>query len=626
VLSLLSDESAYRHNPASAVAQALPAKRAEASPASPLPQEQALKEAHERVAELEKNVADLQKLVELNHRSLAALHQQLAAQQPSAGLAPEVLPSAAPPAAEKPIGLASETTTARQPETHPAEAAQPVREETAAPATATATATAAEDSLFLGLPTDRLWLFLAISGAILLLLAIFGRIKRRRQGAQKDGLPPTVRSALLARSSLAAKSTLLLQGGGSIPNSVFQSTGGQSIDTANGPPPSDFSQTGPGSIDTDEVDPVAEADVYMAYGRDVQAEEILLEARQKDPKRAAIHLRLLSIYAKRNDVKQFETLAADLYAETRGTGTRWEKAAAMGFKLNPNNPLFGGGNRVLEPEAAAQPPPNSLEFAEPMPPSKAEVERQTAPLEAPVALALAAAPSVATPSTESIQAVLPEAVLETEPLEFDFGDSAPLVAAPPTPMPTPTPTPETFGIATNVLHFNLPDAAPAAEVAVVAKPARLPNDADLDFDLVFDVKMTESTVLGQAMQPPSLMTPTRPMSLGLDHFAVDGPSMPEERMGEPALRSDFGPLALEMPEKSGEARKPPDLPPLAQVEPVAEVEMPFNEQVATKLDLANAYQETGNLAGARDLLQEVLQEGDAAQREKAQALLARIDP
>jgi pilus assembly protein FimV len=45
----------------------------------------------------------------------------------------------------------------------------------------------------------------------------------------------------------------------------------------------DFSQAGPGSIDTDEVDPVAEADVYMAYGRDAQAEEILLEARQKDP-------------------------------------------------------------------------------------------------------------------------------------------------------------------------------------------------------------------------------------------------------------------------------------------------------------------------------------------------------
>jgi pilus assembly protein FimV len=68
-----------------------------------------------------------------------------------------------------------------------------------------------------------------------------------------------------------------------VANSVFRSTGGQSVDTSHSMAQSDFSQAGPGSIDTDEVDPVAEADVYMAYGRDAQAEEILLEAKQKDP-------------------------------------------------------------------------------------------------------------------------------------------------------------------------------------------------------------------------------------------------------------------------------------------------------------------------------------------------------
>ncbi len=72
----------------------------------------------------------------------------------------------------------------------------------------------------------------------------------------------------------------------------------------------------PGTIDTDEVDPVAEADVYMAYGRDTQAEEILLEALQKDPQRTAIHAKLLEIYANRRSLKQFETLASELYAQT----------------------------------------------------------------------------------------------------------------------------------------------------------------------------------------------------------------------------------------------------------------------------------------------------------------------
>jgi len=51
----------------------------------------------------------------------------------------------------------------------------------------------------------------------------------------------------------------------------------------------------------EEVDPLAEADVYMAYGRDVQAEEILREALSKDASRPGVHAKLLEIYAKRRD-------------------------------------------------------------------------------------------------------------------------------------------------------------------------------------------------------------------------------------------------------------------------------------------------------------------------------------
>ena len=49
-----------------------------------------------------------------------------------------------------------------------------------------------------------------------------------------------------------------------------------------------------------------------------------------------------------------------------------------------------------------------------------------------------------------------------------------------------------------------------------------------------------------------------------------------------------------------------------------------NEDVATKLDLAKAYEEMGDYEGARELLQEVVAEGDAAQRAKAQFILAKI--
>jgi pilus assembly protein FimV len=47
-------------------------------------------------------------------------------------------------------------------------------------------------------------------------------------------------------------------------------------------------------------------------------------------------------------------------------------------------------------------------------------------------------------------------------------------------------------------------------------------------------------------------------------------------------------------------------------------------EVATKLDLAKAYQEMGDQSGAREILDEVLRDGDAEQRETAQTLLGQL--
>jgi pilus assembly protein FimV len=45
---------------------------------------------------------------------------------------------------------------------------------------------------------------------------------------------------------------------------------------------------------------------------------------------------------------------------------------------------------------------------------------------------------------------------------------------------------------------------------------------------------------------------------------------------------------------------------------------------ATKLDLAKAYQEMGDIEGAREILQEVMQEGDEHQKKEAQAFLVKL--
>ena len=49
-----------------------------------------------------------------------------------------------------------------------------------------------------------------------------------------------------------------------------------------------------------------------------------------------------------------------------------------------------------------------------------------------------------------------------------------------------------------------------------------------------------------------------------------------------------------------------------------------NPEVATKLELAQAYEEMGDKDGARELLREVLNEGSAGQQETARARLAQL--
>ncbi|HEX4779850.1 MAG TPA: FimV/HubP family polar landmark protein, partial [Usitatibacter sp.] len=118
--------------------------------------------------------------------------------------------------------------------------------------------------------------------------------------------------------------------------------GGGLVDTGNSSFLTDFDKTGPGTIDTDEVDPVAEAEVYIAYGRDAQAEEILKEAMARDKGRHEIALKLLEIYHARKSATAFETVAKELKASVGDSSPMWQKAAAMGAQIDPTNPLYAG--------------------------------------------------------------------------------------------------------------------------------------------------------------------------------------------------------------------------------------------------------------------------------------------
>jgi pilus assembly protein FimV len=169
---------------------------------------------------------------------------------------------------------------------------------------------------------------LPAAGGLLALLAGFGfyRMRQRKNASQVDS------SFLESR----------LQ-----PDSFFGASGGQRIDTSEsasaGGAGSSSMVYSPSQLDAaGDVDPVAEADVYLAYGRDLQAEEILKEALRTSPTRVAVHAKLMEIYAKRRDTKAFESVAKEAYNVTKGEGTEWEAACALGREIDPGNPLYQG--------------------------------------------------------------------------------------------------------------------------------------------------------------------------------------------------------------------------------------------------------------------------------------------
>jgi FimV-like protein len=105
-----------------------------------------------------------------------------------------------------------------------------------------------------------------------------------------------------------------------------------------------------------EVDAVAEADVYIAYGRDEQAEEILLDALRVHPERHALRVKLLEIYAARHDHQRFGTVAAELRLLSHGQGPDWARAAQIGQSLEPDNHLYKSVTSSVD--AAASTPRN----------------------------------------------------------------------------------------------------------------------------------------------------------------------------------------------------------------------------------------------------------------------------
>jgi pilus assembly protein FimV len=94
-------------------------------------------------------------------------------------------------------------------------------------------------------------------------------------------------------------------------------------------------------VQADEVDPIAEADVYIAYGRDEQAEEVLLDGVTGNPERYDIKHKLLGLYHKNKNAEGFERVAEELYSQRQQLPSDvWQDVCKMGKEIATDNPLF----------------------------------------------------------------------------------------------------------------------------------------------------------------------------------------------------------------------------------------------------------------------------------------------
>lgn len=449
------------------------AKAAEAQ----LSKEQEKKDAATRVAELSKNVEELKRLsgAASGAAATSGTGSTPAASVPSAMTLPGSLPSvasapaSAPTAAAAPASAPAAVAQAEVPSAAavPAPAPAPVA---SAPVVAAPPAATPEPGTLDTLIEDNPWA-LAVGGGLLALLAGFGVYRLTRRAKKDSGETSFLESRLQ-------------------PDSFFGASGGQRIDTRDASGASSSMSYSLSQLDAiGDVDPVAEADVYLAYGRDLQAEEILKEAMRSTPDRLAIRTKLLEVYAKRRDTKGFELLATQLFSLTRGEGEDWAKAQEMGFQIDPENPLYQPGGAPVAPAGAASAvePLSASTMPQSVLPSPSRFEAAEAieePVIDPSNVDLDLDLDIDAPAVQAAPQAQPAPEHSFEPVSLtddDLGTALDLPSLSPA-APTPAPAPAVdssamdFDLSEISLDLDQPPAAPAAVTA--------PGVPDLDLDSI----------------------------------------------------------------------------------------------------------------------------------------------
>jgi pilus assembly protein FimV len=533
-------------------------------------------ELRNRVKELEKQIDDIQRLMTLKSDELSQMQQaqkiageKMEQMEPAAEPAPaepEPMPAAAPepePAVvavpegtvieetniEAVIEQAAEEETAEaQPAAEaPAPAEEPAVAEAIQPEPATPPVMPPKKvSYFDNLEGNTT--LLGIVGAVaVLLIGMLWMIMRRRKEAEAE----------FAESILVS------------PDSEIATAGKDDADSLHEPSDetsfmSDFS---PSDIDalqdeTGEVDPLSEADVYIAYGRYQQAEELIKQAMEKFPERDELKHKLLEIYFSAKKGDEFTKMAEELHnggLENKDPGA-WSKVASMGKELNPTHVLFAGAAGVAGSSLVGDDDLDDLgldlgeEFGEISKPAEPAVDEPSEDLDS---MDLSGLDNLDELDSESLAA---DMSLDSEFLDkMESGDAS---AA----------KPESLEISEADLEL------PTGEIEAL----------DTSVDEAVSLDLGESEAL-DSMDLDSIERELEGLSEGLD-----------DEEGEP----------LELP--------------VAEDSEAISLNLDTTDEVTTKLDLARAYIDMGDSEGAKSILEEVVSEGNDQQKEEAQELMNSI--
>lgn len=566
-----------------------------------------------RMGDLQSQLDKLQRLIELKDSQLARLQARLAEEEQAAQQAPEVT---ATPAAEQSPELQQQNSAPQQSSPQPSDGAQttdaapgafeaPLQSANEQPApapaevlqsvvpAASAEPSTASDAGLQGyvdrLLADPLLLGAIGGGSLLALLLALMALSRRnamKEAELQEGLG-------LSDDDQAFSEELAL------PSSSFDDLGGVSRSGQSA------SKAG------DATDVLGEANIYIAYGRFNQAAELLLNALDEEPERRDLRLKLMEVFAEQGDRAGFQRQEAELRevggaeSEIRKLKSRYPDIAQA-----PVSPATAGAMAVAATAGATT--LAGWQDAEEAIPSLDELSFDDE---------LQVSPALATPNVaEDLDKPLPA----YDDLDFDLQlDSEP---------------------ALNVTEPVVP-----AAVAPIAEPAAEETLADLEFTLddPFESLVGEDEVENEddlpefelptldAIEPPARDNELSTLPEDFDLSLAEAEQLLSGDEPEPSAVDDFEAelerVNAQLDTLTDELEMPAVEPPPFDITDLGPLEddedfdfLSGTNETATKLDLARAYIDMGDSEGARDILDEVLGEGDDSQKNEARELMARL--